>query len=67
MPALMHRKWWEQAARRREGNGWKNSVRDSWLLAGLWVVRCWPDAQTALAVGCGKQFPSISDNFVGLY
>jgi len=42
-------------------------VRGSWLLAGRRVARCWPDARSASAAGWGKQFPSISDNFIGVY
>lgn len=67
MPVLIHRKWWEHAARRRGGVGGITRVHDSWLLDGLRVVRCWQDTETASAVGCGKRFPSISSSFIGWY
>lgn len=64
MPALMQSGGSKQPGGGR-GAGGRTHVSAGWLLDGFGL----PDLarHTASAAGSGKQFLSISDNFIGLY
>lgn len=69
MPALRHRRV-VGAGSQEEGGEWVEQLV-VFVTAGYWLGFGLSDAGwthgLASAVGCGKKFPFISDNFIGLY